>query len=443
MPDNKRLNTINGVLNAVSTEMVAPFTVLFALRLGANSVQTALLSSGPAIAGLLVLIPGARWVDSHRDKRRITAWLMAFARGFYLLMVFVPFVFPPAQAATFVLLVTLMNAPGAVANAAWQGYMAGTFPADRRADAFAARNRAMNLFGTLTTVVSGALLDLIGTTWGYQLMFFGAFVVAVAEVKVFTAIRPVAGGEVAPVAAQPEPRVALDRVQAPAAVTAAPILPLVLRLRRKIREIASNRSFVQYTLASVVFYFGWQTPWTLFSLYQVKELGAGNAVMGVLTLLNTGGNLFGYQFWVKQIEKRGNLHVQWLAGLTLILVPFTYSLTGFIPRFPLLGVDVSLWVIGSLNVLVGASLSGLNLALFNSLLEATLEKNRTSYIAYFNTSITLTAIVAPLWGVLVYEMGGYQVAFLICGVQRLLGAGALIWLWAISRTRPKAIRRPG
>jgi predicted MFS family arabinose efflux permease len=210
-------------------------------------------------------------------------------------------------------------------------------------------------------------------------------------------------------------------------------LPLVFKLKRKLKEIASNRSFVRYTAASIVFYFGWQTPWTLFSLYQVKELHAGNAVLGVLTLLNTGGNLFGYKFWVGQIEKKGNLHVQWLSALTLILVPFTYSFTALLPRTTWLGVDVSLYAIGTLNIFIGAALSGLVLSLFNSLLEATPEKNRTSYIAYYNTTITLTAVIAPLWGVFVYELWGYQVAFLVCGLQRILGAAALIWLWHTSK----------
>jgi len=445
-PDNKRLNTLNGVLNAVSTDLVAPFLVIFALRLGANSFQTAMLSSGPAIAGLLVLIPGARWVDRHRDKKKITAWLMAANRLCYLLMVVVPFVLPAAQAAVFVLLVTAMNAPGAVANAAWQGYMARVFPADQRAEAFAARNKAMNVFGTITTLVAGALLDLIGATWGYQLMFFGAFLVAVAEVHTFTRLRPLeeaqapASTDPGTAALQPEVPQAADGVSVPMAAEAAPLLPLVFKVRRKLKEIASNRSFVRYTLASIVFYFGWQTPWTLFSLYQVKELGAGNAVLGILTLLNTGGNLFGYKFWVGQIEKKGNLHVQWLSALTLIAVPFTYSLTGFLPHERWFGVDVSLYVIGTLNVFVGAALSGLILALFNSLLEATPEKNRTSYIAYYNTTITLTAVIAPLWGVFCYEMWGYQAAFLICGAQRILGVTALFLLWFGSSARVRPAR---
>jgi MFS family permease len=432
--DNRQRNTLNGILNSISTDLVAPFTVIFALKLGSTSFQTAMLSSGPAIAGLLVLIPGARWVDKHRDKKKITSWLMTANRLFYLLMVFVPFLLPAAQASVFVLLVTAMNAPGAVANAAWQGYMARIFPADQRAGAFADRNKAMNIFGTLTTLAAGALLDVIGATWGYQLMFFGAFLVALAEVKVFTDLTPplLERGAEAP-SVQPEPPAALDSVKIPATSEAAPLLPLVFKLRKKLREIADNRSFVRYTAASLVFYFGWQTPWTLFSLYQVKELHAGNAVLGILTLLNTGGNLFGYKFWVAQIERKGNLHVQWLSALTLILVPFTYSFTGLLPRTTWLGVDVSLYVIGTLNIFIGAALSGLILSLFNSLLEATPEKNRTSYIAYYNTTITLTAVIAPLWGVFVYELWGYQVAFLICGLQRIAGAAALILLWRSSK----------
>lgn len=428
---NERLNTLNGVLNAISTDLVAPFAVIFALKLGSSSFLTAMLSSGPAIAGLLVLIPGARWVDRHKDKKKITAWLMAANRIFYLLMVFVPFLLPPAQAAVFVLLVTVMNAPGAVANAAWQGYMAQVFSPEKRAEAFAARNKAMNIFGTVTTLAAGALLDVIGATWGYQLMFFGAFLVAIAEVKVFTNLQPTGSFE----ALQPETPLAVDTVKVPVAAEAAPLLPLVFKLKNKLREIASNTTFVRYTAASIVFYFGWQTPWTLFSLYQVKELQAGNAVLGILTLLNTGGNLFGYRFWVAQIEKKGNLHVQWLSALTLVLVPFTYSITGFLPRVNLLGADVSLWIIGLLNIFVGMALAGLILALFNSLLEATPEKNRTSYIAYYNTTITITAVIAPLWGVFAYEMWGYQSAFLICGAQRILGVSALIWLWWRSRGR--------
>ena len=439
---NKKLNTLNGILNSISTDLVAPFAVIFALRLGSNSFQTAMLSSGPAIAGLLVLIPGARWVDRHRDKKRITAWLMAANRLFYLLMVVVPFLLPAWQAATFILLVTLMNAPGAIANSAWQGYMARIFPPEQRADAFADRNKAMNIFGTITTFAAGMTLDLLGTTWGYQLMFFGAFLVALAEIQSFTKLREPALDPVSLLAAsgtQPEAPPAFDQVHVPATTEAAPLLPLVFKLKRKLREIASNKTFVRYLLASVVFYFAWQTPWTLFSLYQVKELHAGNFVLGLLTLANTGGNLMGYKFWVGQIEKKGNLHVQWLSASALILVPLTYALTGFLPRTSLLGIDLSLYIIGALSILVGATLSGLILSMFNSLLEATPEKNRTSYIAYFNTANTITAIIAPIWGVAVYELWGWQTAFWICFAQRIVGVSALYILWrSADRSTPSS-----
>jgi MFS family permease len=154
--------------------------------------------------------------------------------------------------------------------------------------------------------------------------------------------------------------------------------------------------------------------------------------------MNNGGNLFGYKFWVARIEKKGNLEVLWMSALTLVAVPFTYSLTSFLPRTSFWGVDLSLYVIGTLNIFVGASLSGLTLALFNSLLDSTPEANQTSYIAYYNTTTTITAIIAPLWGVLLYELWGYQAAFLICGAQRVLGVGALVLLWRTSRRSESA-----
>ncbi len=434
---NKRLNTLNGVLNAISIDLVAPFAVLFALRLGADNLQTAFLSSGPALAGLLILIPGARWVDRQANKRRVIAGLMSVNRLFYLLMVFVPFLWPSAQAATFILLVTVMNAPGALATSAWQGWMARVFSPDKRADAFADRTLFMNFFGTATTILAGAFLDTLGATWGYQLLFFGAFLVAVAEVKVFTRIQapphdpgPVSAlPHAAESAVQPEHAAAQDGVQLSPVLEAPVRLPRVSRFRRRLGDIASNRTFVLYTAASIVFYFAWQTPWTIFSLYQVKALGAGNAVMGLLSVMNTGGNLLGYKFWVGQIEKKGNLHVQWLAALTLVASPFIYAATTLVPRVNWLGMDASLWIIAVFTFIVGAALSGLTVALFNSLLEATPEQNRTTYIAYYNTAITITAVVAPLWGVFTYELWGWQVAFLVMGAQRIVGVLALIFLW--------------
>ena len=409
---NERLNTRNGVLNSVAANLVAPFTVIFALKLGANNVQTALLSSGPAIAGLLVLIPGARWVDRHNDRFRLTATLMAANRLFFLLMAAVPFLVPPVQATAFLLLVTVMNAPGAVANAAWQSTMAQVIAPDRRADAFASRNKAMNLWGTATALLAGALLDVIPSPWGYQLMFAGAFLVALGEVNVFLQLRP--RGNPTPAEAVPIPLSTTDQVFVPPANET---LPLLHRLRHQVNEIRSNKRFVQYTLASVIFYFGWQTPWTIFSLYQVKELGASNFWISLLALLNTGGSLMGYGFWVKRIERKGNLFALWLSALPLVAVPFTYAFSH------------SLLAIAVMTIFIGITLSGLTIALFNSLLEATPHQNRTSYIAYYNTAITVTSIAAPLWGVFLYTGWGYQTAFLLCGAQRILGAVALVLLW--------------
>jgi len=161
-------------------------------------------------------------------------------------------------------------------------------------------------------------------------------------------------------------------------------------------------------------------------LYQVKELGAGNFWISLLALLNTGGSLVGYGFWVKRIEAKGNKYVLWLSALPLVAVPFTYAFSH------------SLIVIAVMTLAIGVTLSGLTIALFNSLLEATPELNRTSYIAYYNTAITVTSVAAPIWGVLVFQWWGFQTAFLLCGAQRTLGAAALFVLWWKAPTPSRA-----
>ena len=66
--------------------------------------------------------------------------------------------------------------------------------------------------------------------------------------------------------------------------------------------------------------------------------------------------------------------------------------------------------------------SGVILSLFNATLEATPEKNRTSFLAYHQTIINLMAVFAPIVGVGLRDLYGFQIAFLICAALRIGGA---------------------
>lgn len=393
MERNLRVNIRHGVFNIAALDMVNPFTGIFAMKLGASAFEVALLSSAPAAVSLVAMIPGAYLIDRSDRKKRLTFLFMLAHRVFYLALVCVPFFAPSRRTIIFVALIAAMNFPGAISNVAWQSFISKVIPPERRAEAFAARNKIMNVVGTVVTLLVGLALDRMAFPLGYQVVFGIAFVMALIELKIFNEL---------------DESVILDEPPVwdePSLTGKGPGAP-----RQSLAAIFREKRFIRYTLASIIFYFGWQIAWPLFNWYQVKELGANNVWVSILNLMNTGGSLFGYGFWVRMSNKHGHLRTLFYSSSGIFIVPVIYAFSH------------SLYTIGIFNFLIGAIFSGVNLTLFNALLEVTPENRKASYIAYYNTLITISGVIAPIAGVSLLKMMNFQWAFITCAILRILGS---------------------
>jgi len=392
---NLSLNVLHGILNIAALNMITPFLSIFAMKLGASKIQVALLSSAPAAIGLFAMIPGACLIDRHGHQKQLTYLFMLAHRLFFLALAAVPCFYHEIRAWLFVGLVALMNLPGAISNVAWQSYISKIIPAEHRAEAFAARNKMMNLVGTLVTLTVGILLDHFKFLYGYQIVFALAFVIALAELAVFKQLDG-------------------ESTKSCVAENLANCLPektsFFQRFLTEMRTLLGETSFLRYTIASMIFYFAWQIAWPLFNWYQVKELGANNTWVSILNLMNTGGALFGYGYWVKMSHRHGNLKTLFYATIGIFLAPAVYA------------VFHNLFIIAGFNLLIGAIFSGVNLALLNVLLEVTPEKHKTTYLAYYNTAITISAVLAPLVGISMLKIMSFQWAFITCAIFRIIGS---------------------
>ena len=89
---NVRINTIQGIFAVLAQNLTAPFIPLFAIKvLEASDSQVAWLSSLPALTGILVLLPGALFIDRLVAKKKFTG-SMIYLRGlFFLLLALLPF----------------------------------------------------------------------------------------------------------------------------------------------------------------------------------------------------------------------------------------------------------------------------------------------------------------------------------------------------------------
>lgn len=410
---NIRINIYHGIVSIMALNLAAPFVGIFAVKIGASDYQVGLLSSGPALVSLLSMIPGGRFMDRRPQKKRLVSMFILLQRLFYVFISTIPFFVPDKRAWLLVLAVAAMNMPASIANIGWQAFISRVVPISRRAEAFAARNRLMNLAGTLVVLVTGRLIDIAGFPLGYQIFFAGAFAMSLLEIWVLGHVDE---------SAVPEPPETAGPVETAVSDDEGPSTNAV-------KEILSHGKFVRYTLASIFFYLSWQTPWPLFTLYQVRVLGANNTWVSLLSLANTGGSLIGYGFWAKQCNKRGNLNTLFLSSLGIFIVPLAYAFSR------------SLSTVAYFNLLTGAIFSGVNLALFNQLLEVTPEHRKASYIAYYTTAVNASAIFAPMIGVGLLNLFGFFWAFIVCAALRVSGSFVFLLVDRLEKRISSSARR--
>ena len=423
---NLHLTVIQGLFNSAALSMVGPFAAIFAMKIGATKLHVAFLTSAPAIVSLLAMIPGALLIDRSDDKKRVTLLFMLAHRFFYLFLACIPFFPGPARPTAFVVLLALMNLPGAISNVAWQAFISRIVPSEKRAEVFTARSRLMSVVGTGVTLAMGLFLDRAVFPLGYQLAFIGAFLVALIELAVFRrTIDTRKESEGPPVSKPPASPAIGGPYPSFGSSSRLPVFSFWSRYgkaaARGIRGIVHQRRFVRYTLASMLFHLAWQIPWPLFSWYQVRVLHANNVWVSMLALMNTGGALVGYGIWRRVIERWGNLNALVAATLPIFITPIVYAFS------------TSLYAIAASNLVVGAIFSGVNIALFNTLLEVTPDERKATFIAYFNTAITVSAVIAPLLGVGLLKIMSFRAAFLVAAAVRM--AGSLVYLWLARRER--------
>jgi MFS family permease len=149
--------------------------------------------------------------------------------------------------------------------------------------------------------------------------------------------------------------------------------------------------------------------WPLFSIYQVRILGANETWISIISVVNGLGAFISYGFWRRIIEKRGNHFALAIAAMGVSSSPFFYSISS------------SLYQLLLANALVGIAVAGINLTLFNGLLDAVPEQNRTIFIAAYTMLINVSAVIAPMVGIAILDRWNIVIALLVAGGVRLLG----------------------
>jgi len=409
-----------GLLYDVFLNVYRPFAVKFLERIGGTEFHIALFNALPGLGAALAILPGAILIGRHKSKQKLTLGFFLVSRFFILLIAFVP-AFPlEYQPLLFILFISMMNLPEAVAQTSVQSFLGVVFDGRVRATAITLRNKFGNIAVPIITLVTGLIIGLLPRNDAeriiyYQSFYVAAFIISLIEIVMFRRLREL-----------PPKRPQMARPLSPElpSVEKEPKIGL-----KTIFQIASESKFRRFMLTVLVFQFFWQAGWPLSAIYQIKTLGANELWLAGFAVASGLASFLSAGLWNKLIYKRGN-------GVALVIAAFFMSTNMFF-----FAASPNLPTMLAVSITVGIAVVGINISLLNGLLEATPVNNRIIAIAIYNTFVNISLFLSPFFANFLLEITGIVNSLLLVGTGRALAGALLLVFYLRARKREKLVER--
>lgn len=394
---NLFVNNLNGILQALSLNLVMPFASLYTKRLNGTDNDIALLNAYPSIFSILAVFLGTYLFRKFRNKKRVTALFFGFARAFFLIFIFIPFLPAWLRPGLFVLLYGAMSFPNSIANMGWQSYLADLFPEKWRGRAFSTRSSLSTMSALVVTLITGILLYFIPKTDGermtlYQIFFVIAFIIAIFEVLSLIKHKFDKNNKEIEV------------------ITEFKNEPLLLKLKNISKLVVSNKKFLDFCICVVIFHFGWQMGWALFFSYEYDILHSNELWSSIIATVSSVSQALSFPIWQKISEKKGNSFTITLALVLMAVTPFLYM------------VSTNIVHVVIFNMVTGTAVAGTVLLLLSNLYEAAPNENRTLYIAVYTVLTNITLMFAPILGMRLKAATNIYTALIAVGLFRAFAA---------------------
>lgn len=385
---NLRYYILNGIFFTLVTNLYKPFASKFLDRIGGTEFHFSLYNSLPGLVAVFAIIPGVIMISKAVNKKKMIANFTIMSRVFILSFALVPLIPNRYQPIVFVLLAGLMNFPEAVFNTAMQSFSGDIFSGAERTTAITSKNKYSQFISFIILIILGQLVKFFGTNsekaiFVYQCFFIVAFIMCLFEIAAFYRIKENSTEESSNEG---------------------------INIKKTLLELKKNTEYLKFLTCSLLFHFGWQFGWPLFSIYQIKYLHADEVWITVLGVTSGVMMFFSFNTWRKIINKRGNHFAIALATMGMAATPVLYALSR------------NLYVLTLSGVVMGFFTSGTITVILNSLLEVSPQKNRIIYIAVHSTLTSITLFFAPLIGSLILEKSTIYFTLFVCGGLRLLGS---------------------
>lgn len=387
--NNLNYYILNGILFALVTSLAKTYAPKFLDRIHGTPFHFTLFNALPGFIAIFATIPSIFWMSKTSNIKLAMAKMFFSSRFFILLYIAVPFLPIDYQPMTFVVLTSLMNFPEAVSVTALQSFSGDIFIQNQRATAISMRNKFSTLAQILAMLILGKILTIKGIPndkilFTYQILFLLAFIIGMFEIKTFFKLKETC-----------------SNVQIPSPS---------IDFKTSLKSILKNKKFNFFMLCSLLFHFGWQMGWPLFTIYQIQYLGAEE---GWLTIIAVSSNIvmfFSFNYWNKLIQTKGNPFVIAITTLGMAITPILFALSP------------NLIIITITSLITGFFTAGTITVILSSLLEVVPENQRALYVGIHATFTNITLAVGPMIGNAVLNMSNIYVALVVTAGFRLIGS---------------------
>ncbi len=381
--DGAWFNVMMGLTNS--------FLGVYALALGASDSMLGWLTSLPALIALSAQIPGAVITSRYQERLKVSIPYAFVHRLSYLGFVVIPFlpIAPVHRGWLFIGLLALAAFPATVGNVAWSAMMGEIFPQALRGRIFGDRNMLLGLVSVVFTLLAGLWLDKVVYPYNFATLFLASFLALMVSLSYQRRLQERTG----------ESPVSIESKQKNPAWH-----------WESLGRVLGDRRFRIFAFALFVVYLGLNVSAAMWTILYVRVLGLSKSFIGILAVVSQLTAVLSYRPWAALADRKGSEYALFIC------------IAGFVP-VPLLYVFARTeWALILLSVLGGLTSAGLNLVLFNALLDRTGDVSlRPSYIAVFHTLIGLTGFIAPIAGIAIYRARSMALVFVVSAVLRLAG----------------------
>jgi Na+/melibiose symporter-like transporter len=397
---NQRSVIIDGIGVGIVTG-IATFLSVFLARLGASPLLVGLLTSMPALTGLLLAIPVGRMLERQSNPVPWYSRARVWVQVSYVFTGILPFIIPLEYVPIAIIAIwAIATIPQTIVNITFTVVMGAAAGPNRRQQLMSWRWSTLGAASALSVAGAGWVLNHFESAFpiNYQIVFILSFVGGMLSFLFSSRIS------IPPTTPPNEHKRGLRAL-----------------LSESTAMFRETPAFARFISASFIFNCGIWMAMPLFPLYWVRVVQASDFSIGIINTVNNGVLLIAYFFWARVSSQKGNIPVMFVSTIALALYPF------------LTGMTQSVGIIIILAALAGFLGAGKDLVFFDVAL-GTMPKDRVaSYVALQQLTGYVATLAMPLIGTWIASQYDYHLALFIAAGLRMTGV-VLLYLLKIGRT---------